>query len=413
MTLFNRLKRAASVNLIRYACQLIIGIVIARTLSVEDKGVHFVFTTISAASAILCSFGLANAVVYYLKKAYISSAEARSYILFSTAVVFFVFALVMIVFAGYFEAQLTTEVDSVFIMVLFFIYTVFCFLNYFVNSYCLAFNRMSLYLYCFAGSSALSMLLIFFGCYFYHFNLKDCLLIIVLLESISSLLAFVYAFWYLEVPIQPKEGSSGVGLKEIVSYASKNYLGVSGNTITSRGDSFVLSLLLPQDQIGLYSVAKSIYRLLAIVPQTINSVLFGVLCELEKEQSQKLVTDISIKLFFAFSFLLLLSFYWLDGFITLIWGDLYSSIYFEAFVLCVASLLAACSAPINPYFLAAGKPLITSKIVLVSGFIGLAACYQLTAIYGVLGASLSVLISSSITFLLRGLAFRNHIKVSH
>lgn len=222
---------------------------------------------------------------------------------------------------------------------------------------------------------------------------------VVFFEGVSSLIAFQYVFLPTVKNVDViKERSSII---EVIKYAFKNYLGVSGSTIMGRGDSFILSITLSQEHIGLYSVAKSIFRILAVVPQTINSVVFGLLCEKSRLESKRIVIKLNFAILTVFTIFVIFSYFTLEILISLIWGDMYSAVYLPAFILCISASISAATAAINPFFLALGKPLIPSKIVLISGFIGLLACYVLTQKYGIMGTSISVFIAALVTSMLR------------
>lgn len=402
-TLLNRLKKTASINIVRHISQLLIGIIISRQLGVEDKGLHFVFTSIAAAVAILGSYGLINSIVFHAKKKYIDLAQVYIYVVLSLSILSLTCGLLYIVGHEILHNMLFgSEKVQVTVLWLFAAYIFSSLLNYFVNSFCLAFGRMSLYLFAFGFSSLFGLLLITLGATFFTFDIVDCLKVIVFTELVCGLFAFgiICKSKNENYVKEPK------GLPEVLDYALKGYLGVSGSTIISHGDSFVLSNVFSKDLLGLYSIAKTLYRLFAIVPQTVNSAIFGVLCELQFSKASTLVKKVCLGMGAVFTFVILISVFVLESFIVLIWGESFSDAFLPAFILLFAAMLMASTAPINPLLLTQNKPFWSSKITIVSGFAGLITCVFLSIYFGLIGAAISVFISASITSVMRLFYFK-------
>ena len=402
-TLFDRLKKTASINLLRHLSQLLIGIVIARQLGVEDKGLHFVFTSIAALVAILGSYGLINSIVFHSKKKYIDLTQVFKYVVLSLLILSFTCGLLYLVGNEIIHVMLFgTETANSTVLWLFAAYTLSSLLNYFVNSYCLAFGRMSLYLFGFGFSSLFGLLLITLGASFFSFDIVDCLKVLVFIELVCGFFAFgIICKGKNENNIKDPKG-----FREVFDYALKGYLGVSGSTIISHGDSFVLSNVFSQELLGLYSIAKTLYRLFIIFPQTVNSVIFGVLCELDIAKASKLVKKVSLGMGAVCASIILGSVFFLESLIILIWGESFSDAYRPAFILMFASMFVASTAPINPLLLTQNKPLWSSKITIVSGFVGLIACVFLSIYVGLIGAAISVFISAAITSMMRLFYFK-------
>jgi O-antigen/teichoic acid export membrane protein len=402
--LLQPLKKVAVINIIRHITQLLIGICIARWLGPSEKGNLFLFTTIAATTSVLLSFGYSNSIIYHCKKKIINfdrallylSAVAVGQILILTAIKYFMGESVSkFLFDG-------NENGGEFVTLLI-VYSVITLINYFVNAYCLAFQYFGLYFISFALSGVVVGGVNFVGLLFWDFGLTEVLLSLIIIEVLTS----IYAIFF----VSTRQCKITNNKKYSVSnYALKSYLGVSGSTLSTNGDSFILASVLSSDQIGIYSIAKTFYRLLAILPQTINSFLFGIFCDLDKIKAQKLIT----KLFYSFSFVsvlvLLSSYYLLEYLILWLYGDAFSVAYQPAMVLIFSACIITLTSSINPFLLAFNRPLATSTVTLCSSSLSLISSVYLTSKYGILGAAYAVLIGAVCTFFMRGYFYKNERK---
>jgi O-antigen/teichoic acid export membrane protein len=404
--LFGRLKQTASINIIRHASQLLLGIIIARNLSVDDKGLHFIFTSLAGAIAILLSFGLINSIVFHAKKNYITAKQVVYLVACSQVILCLALGILLSSnWSGFVDVLFGDRGFSLQLFVLFVIYIVISLGNYFVTSYCLAFGLMAIYFFSFAVSSLISLAAVFIGLLLFNFDIIDSLTSIVLIEGGSGLLAFIFIAYKTIKGNQ--DVSEGKNSKDVADYAMKSYLGVSGSTIISQGDGIVLSAVLSHESLGLYSIAKSIYRLFVILPQTTNSVIFGMFCDLSVDKAIPVVKKICFIFFVISTSALVLGYFVLNPLIVFVYGNNYSNAYLPSMILLSGATLMASSSAINPFLLAFNMPLTSSKIVLLSGSVGLLFCVILSIKFGIMGAAISVLISSSITFLMRLVSFNS------
>ncbi len=392
--LANRLKKNSSIGILRHLSQLIIGIFIARELGVDSKGLHFVYTSIAAAIAILGSYGLVNSIVFHSKKGYINIKEMLFYM--SLSMLFLLVSLFIFYLFGYSILKgmlFGSAQEQQIITKFFFLYSLSSLLNYFINSFCLAFDKTRLYLFNFAFSSVISLSVVAFGISRYQFDIVDCLIAISLIEVFFGMVSFIFICCFIKL----RKNGKKKNLKDVIAYALKGYLGVSGSTVIAHGDTIILSNALEQESLGIYSIAKTLYRLIAIVPQTVNSTIFGVLCEVDIKEAFKIVKRVCLSIMTVFFISMIGAFIVLDELIVMIYGESFSSAFEPSLILMLAGTLMASTAAINPLLLTQNKPFWSSKVTVFSGIVGLLACYILTIYLGLNGAAFSVLISAAIT----------------
>ncbi len=400
--LFSRLKKVGAINLIKHFSQLLLGIILARHLSVEDKGLHFIFTSLAAASAILMSFGLVNSIVYHSKKGFIGVKNSLKIFLIAISLTSVITGIVLYFFSAYvFNILLGEREATNQFLIMFYLYIVTSLCGYFVITYSLAFTRIKIYFLFSVVTSIVCSLTIYIGLYLYNLDIYQCLFLIVLFEGGASLTAIYLLF--RKVDTQQLEVEKG--FRDVFKYALRSYLGVSGSTLISHGDTFILSNTLSQESLGLYSIAKIFYRLFAIIPQLSNSVIFGLLCEIKILEAKALVRKVSLVFLCVSVPVIGLSYFFIDNLIVVIYGHVYSKASVAAFILLTGAALMATSSAINPFLLAFNKPFISSKITLVSGSVGLLFCIFFSFQFGIEGAAMSVLMSSSISCLMRFFSF--------
>lgn len=395
--LYQLLKKVAVINIIRHATQLLIGILIARWLGPSEKGNLFLFTTVSATIAVLLSFGITNSIIYHCKKNILSFSKGLFYLIWLIG-----FQYLILIIIKYFSGDYISEFlfkdneHSEMFFNLLIVYCLVTLINYFINAYCLSFQYFGLYFISFAFSSVVVGGMNIIGLLYYDFQLNNVLLIFTLVELITSL--FVILFILLKYNSSPVNRGS---ISSVFGFAIKSHLGVSGSTLLTNGDSFILASLLSNEQIGIYSVAKTFYRLLIIFPQTINGILFGIFCDTSKVEARKLLNKL-VLLFVISSFVVLLTtFYILDDLIVLVYGNAFQTAYQSAMILICAACLVTISSSVNPYLLAFNKPLATSTITLISASFSLLCSIYLVGIIGILGAALSTLFGALCTFTMR------------
>jgi len=399
MQLFNALKKVASVNVIRHLSQLIYGIIVAQYLGASEKGIIFLFTTVAATVAVLASFGFTNSLVFYCKKNRLSFERAVLYVFCLLALVSVFLVSVLMLFDLEILNFLFDGVGAGSgILVVFFIYCNSTLLGYFLNSYCLAFRYTLIYFFSFAVSSVTATTISFIGILYWGFTLLDTLFIFVATELIFFMLTLLW--------LKVSSNSQNIIIRqastsEVVGYGLKSYLGVSGSTISANGDSFILAAYLSSEQIGIYSVAKTFYRLLVIVPQTVNGVLFGMFCDLTEVRARLLVKKL-FGLYVVFTCLgMSLLAYLLDDVILFMFGDAFESAYFPTMILSISACMMTISSSINPFFLAFNMPMASSIITLISSFISLSSSFYLIENFGVIGAALSMSLGVISIFIMR------------
>lgn len=395
---FLSFRNTAIVNLIRYSSQLCTGILIARFLSVDDKGLHFIFTTLASAVAILLSLGVINSLVYHLKKELINKLEALKIYIFCIFLIGVFLTIIGLLYKENLDQFLLNEreLQGLSLSWLFIFYAIVALNNYFLNSLLLAFRDMKNYFLISGLSPFIIFILSLFALFIYDSNILLLITIFIAVETLFGILGLVIIF--RKKLAEPKEG---VHKKIILDYAIKNYLGISGSTLNTQSDSLIVSSFLSQENLGIYSVAKTLFRLISLITQTSNSIIFGIFCELKKIDAIKLAKKIIIYFSILSIFIFILSFLFWDEVIIFVYGDAFKNAYFSGVILALGAVFLLSSSPLHPLFLSQNRPLISSEIVLYSATLNILLSLALVPNFGLVGAAISVLSASIFTACLR------------
>lgn len=401
--LIRSLRKVFSVNITKHLIQLILGVFIAKSYGADGKGVFFIFITISSMIAVLASFGIVNSLIFHLKNKRIDLFTSLFY-LFSSIIFIYIFSLVLSLFINlneFFGLFFNGFEFTDFFVFSLLAYCAINLVNLFLVSYCLSNRIFNQYWFTFVFSSFFSLVLILILYYLYQISLETTIVLIISCEFLVCLTSYV-------VLIKKSERfESLVDFKTVYAYGVKVHLGTSGATITTQADSIIASSLLSIEQVGIYSVAKTFFKLLAIIPQSINSLLFGFYCEMDKKSSILFARSVMLKLFFISIIVSSLLFYLLEPIILIAFGQDFLAAKYSSYILIVGAVLLLISAPIHPLLLSHNLPLNTSKVTLYSSIFSIPSCYILTGLYGIEGSALSLLIGSFIAMSFRFYYFSN------
>lgn len=394
--MFKIVRKVAFSNIIRYMSQFILGIVIASHLGAASKGFYHVFTMISATLSVLASFGIVNSLVYYSKKNKISILDSLKVIILLTSAQFFFLIFIFSLcsdFIGEFFFSVN-ELNFKFVLMISY-YTILSVWFYFLNSIILSFRYMKLYFYMFSVGGVFSVIILSFSIYMLNYDIISLILGFIIIESI-----FTITTMCILISISPSIERS-VSFKEVVTYAMSSYLGVSGSTLTNQADSIIITSYFSTEVIGIYSVAKSCYRLVSLVPQTVNSTLFGYYCEMSFRKSFYTAKLISFGYAFFGALCVLFSILFLEEMIVMVFGLEFIAAYYASIILIISAVIVSVSSPVNPLLLSINKPLISSKITIFSSSISILVCLFFAKKFGITGAALSTLLGAIVTCTLR------------
>jgi O-antigen/teichoic acid export membrane protein len=190
-------------------------------------------------------------------------------------------------------------------------------------------------------------------------------------------------------------------LKTIYSYALKGYIAGLSSIILGRIENLVIPLLSNVYILGIYSIAKTFYNIVISIPTAFSGYIFGVFCDNERSLNIQICLKImGLILILGLAFIVF-SFYFIDHFLILVFGNDFSSAIPPAKILVISATVFGVSMPINSLLFAIGKPSVPSII----GVIGITSIiimmFLLIPKYSIMGAAYSSLFGSAAITIMR------------
>ena len=215
---------------------------------------------------------------------------------------------------------------------------------------------------------------------------------------LSYLTGYLFSIFYMvfNFPKSESESEEHVSLKDLFNYGLKVHLFRLLNVTEAKFDMYLVSIMLPISELGIYSVAVSLSQLFSMLLQRpISTVVHPYLIRFNEKREHITAQVTRIVLFIGFIFCLviwLLSKYALD----LIYGDQFLTAYAPLTILLLGTLIKTPAATINGYFKAVGKPEILAKISAFTAPLNVGLCLVFIPKFGINGAA----IISSFTYLI-------------
>tara|TARA_B110001450_G_scaffold241001_1_gene250150 strand:- start:290 stop:1054 length:765 start_codon:yes stop_codon:yes gene_type:complete len=190
-------------------------------------------------------------------------------------------------------------------------------------------------------------------------------------------------------------------LKTIYSYAFKGYIAGLSSIIMGRIENLVIPLLSNVYLLGIYSISKTFYNIVITIPTAFSGYIFGVFCDNERSLNiQICLKTMGVILILSLTFLVF-SFYFVDNFLILVFGNDFSSAIAPAKILMISATVFGVSMPINSLLFAIGKPSISSMIGVVGITSIIIMMFLLIPKYSLIGAAYSSLFGSAVITTLR------------
>ena len=372
---------------------LLIGVITARLLTPENRGLYALFFTISGLLVTLLHVGISPANIYFLNNRKRDIGELLGntlvYIAFASLLLFILFAIAVIYdfrgsFADLDPLQTWTMMWLVVLATL--VEVSISGLIYGSNLY--GFISRALIL------QATLLLLATLPIYFTADNLvyglafrvfATCIFVTLFLKSFVAISVKKLKFSY---PI----------LKAQLQFGSKNWVQNIIGFFNVRSYVLILGLIAAPDVVGFFSVAWLFVELVRFVPDTIATMILPSLTSYKTDQERTLLTVKSIKLICATTTLLaILLIFLLQHVIPIVFGADYSPSVIIAKILVAGSIFGVIYQVLTRYFTSIGKQIYSLIAAFIGLVIGSLCCVYLAPIYGGSGAAVSYLLSSVVT----------------
>jgi len=227
----------------------------------------------------------------------------------------------------------------------------------------------------------------------YLFNLTVGFAIIAMFISLVASNLYSYTVIRKEIPLRNQKVSAAQ-FRENLSFGLKEYLGNLFATLNVKIDLLILAAFMDKASIGIYSVAIALSTLFQFIPSSINVVL---LPKISKSTGKNIQTILQRSII---SDGVLLTLAWLSftmvgkWLIQSVYGMEFSRAYYLSVIMLCGTILLSFTQILNKYFSGIGKPEIKSRIRAMNIPIKAISLYFLVKLYGLEGAAWSFLLTT-------------------
>jgi O-antigen/teichoic acid export membrane protein len=192
--------------------------------------------------------------------------------------------------------------------------------------------------------------------------------------------------------------------KELLTFA-RNMFGIPFFTfIFLKGDIFVIGKMLSMEQLGIYSLAKSLAELpMLFLTKVITTVILPVFSKIQDDKERLWTEMIKVTRVMVFVGIPLFTFLaiYSKPVLTLIYGQKYALVALPFSIICFYSLFRTLGTIFMQVFLSIGKPQFQRTSAIIRAVVMMSLIYIFIKMYGLTGASLVLLIAVWTSFLLQ------------
>lgn len=383
-------------KIISHTFSIITGIVIARELGPEGKGVLVAIFAVPVFFSSFGHLGLPTSNIYFTGK------KRDSETLFVNSIYFiafasFIYVLIVILAIPILNKSYFSGITSQYVVYMAIMLIPLLLMKHFFFSFLRGFERYNDYnrTNILKEASRLCITLLFI----FLFQLTIGAAVVALF--ISLLLSNGYSYMKIKHNTHLNlRKANRLQFKENLSYALRDYLGNLFASLNVRIDLLILAGFMDKASIGIYSVVMAISSLFQFIPNSIGVVLLPKI----SKGSPRNVQNIMKKSIISNGILLSLG---LTAFliagrplIPLVYGEQFSEVYSIAVIVLFGSFLLSFSQIINKYFSGIGKPEIKSIIMAITLPIKAASMCILITLYSLQGAAWSFVVTTGFLLLL-------------
>ncbi|KKH47414.1 flippase [Methanosarcina sp. 1.H.A.2.2] len=221
---------------------------------------------------------------------------------------------------------------------------------------------------------------------FFRYEVKGTVAAIVISSFITTITLLYVHKWGKLSPANYLATS-----RELFSFGSKTFISNAINIVNYQADVLMIGYFLSATDVGVYSVAVILGKILWMLPDTIQKITYPMISEYYakgKKKEIEMLVDKCMKysyLFLIFSSTFLVFFG--KEILTLIYGNEFGKAYFPLIILLIGILFYGTTKSIGSIFAGIGKVQLVYRIPLVSAIINIILNALLIPVYGIAGAA--------------------------
>jgi len=372
-------------SLYQYVISAFSGIIIARLLGPEGKGVVYLIIQYSSTISLFISLGLGASYLYHLR----SNIYSKN-IIITHAILFTVIISVSVITIYYIYSKtslniMDKDINNKYIHYIYMLIVLNIIVKYSGSVVLNELNGMLSSVIIDSIGSLFYIILMVVLLKYYQCGVYGVIVSLTLSLCLRSLLLNIYIFKDYKLVLNKSLIECN---NSIVLYGLGNFIMNIMITMASRIDSFIIAYYTGKQTLGIYSVAVSISEITLLVPIAVGVATFPIITS--KSDGQKLkITLLSgrLSLFFGvLSGLVLIALGY--PLINIMFGAKFLGAYLPL-ILLIPGLIANCLAyPYINYYSSMGKPLMNALLFFIGLILNITLNLIFTPKYGILGASL-------------------------
>jgi O-antigen/teichoic acid export membrane protein len=383
----------------------IIGIIIARTLMPDGRGIYAFTTSTAVLIGTLGALGMGNASVYLINnKGYDLKKTYNTLFWFSIAVS--ILLILITKFTYFFIPRLFNNLNNSYVNEICLL-ILLNMVNTFINPILLTKLNIRKMNIINVSTTILQLILLVFGWGLKIITIRYCVIIYII-----TLLANVFLIVILERALYLFRFSIDLDiLKSTFIYGMKIYAGNVAFLLHLSFDTYLINYFCTSYEVGIYSVSVSIAQLMFLIPNTIGPLIYSYWSksnDLEINSIFRALRSFLYVIFIISIFLLLFG----KIIITTLFGLSYSNAYIPLVILLPGIVFMSLNYILYNYFSAIGEPQVSSIITIISVVINIALNIFLIPIYKSSGAAVASLISYTLSSIITMIIFNRKLKLS-
>lgn len=384
-------------NLVNLSVSIFSGMIIAKTLGPEGKGVFFLISQMVTLGAVFFAMGVGPSMLYYLKKGKVTKSEAVTLSTLYSFIVIVVLSILYVLFRDFFIEYLKGTLNERMVLTIFILIVLNLVTNFF--GFIVMNDEKGVKIWSIVSSlgNITYLTFLFFLVYRYSEGVMGGVYALIIAVVIKVLILSRYIF----LPKVSFEIASLVKIKRVVIYALGIFVGNLFLTGVYRIDIFFVNNILSVKELGLYSASVNISELLLLVPSAIGVALFPHLSGLEKKEQSVVMCKIG-RLSFIIGVtgalgLILIAY----PFILIVFGEKFKASFIPTLILLPGLVAMTLNFTYSNYLNSIGKPFVAAKIFTIGIVINVIMNSFFLKSMGIKGAALF----SSLTYVVITLGF--------
>ncbi len=379
-----------STSFIVFLSQFAIGIIVARTLGPEKKGIYTIVILVYTISLLMGNLGIGNANVYLIGKKKLNPSDVVANSIMIAVVMGIIIFLAFLVIEPFFRNSLFKGVHLNLLLLIVSI-TPLGLVSLYSGNIFQALDDFFKYNFLEGLRSIIKLLFMILLLLIFRLNIEGSVLSWVFTE-ICILFVTIYLLKKKidTISLRPRYQV----FKQSIFFGLKSFGEIFFLYINYQIDMILVAYFLSNREAGYYSIAFSISRMLLLLPTSIGIVLYPQLTLSEKDEANRFTGRVTRNLIFIMAIVLTIIALLARIFIKLVYGAAFLPSVKPLLFLLPGVLAISVYKQLTRNFLSQGKPQISALLSFGGLFISLMAGRYLVPKYGITGGALT----SSISF---------------